>query len=132
MAIRAGHAAPVCTNLAWREAPNDEGKEFPVSHLNRSREMDVRPRPNRTAARRRWKILDANVVHMLALDGTVATLRKKAADDSFQLTIEARDRQATRKIAPGVARDPESPEFARIVAEMKAELLGPRVRRPAH
>jgi len=95
--------------------------------------MDVRPTrsPSRTASPR-WKILDANVVHMLALDGTVATIRKKLADDSFQLTIEARDRQATRKIAPGVARNPDSPEFARIVAEMKAELLGPRARRPAH
>jgi hypothetical protein len=95
--------------------------------------MDVRPnRPSSRTASARRKILDANVVHMLALDGTVATIRRKLADDSFQLTIEARDRQATRKIAPGVARDPESPEFARIVAEMKAELLSPRARRPAH
>ena len=95
--------------------------------------MDVRPhRSSRKTGGRRWKLLDANVVHVLARDGTVATVRKKLADSSFQVTIEARDRQATRKIAPGVARDPDSPEFARIVAEMKAELLAPRARRPAH
>ena len=96
--------------------------------------MDVRPhRPSsRTAGGRGVKIQDANVVHILALDGTVATIRRKLADDSFQLTVQARDRQATRKIAPDVARDPESPEFARIVAEMKAQLLGPSGRRPAH
>jgi hypothetical protein len=95
--------------------------------------MDVRPRTSsRKAGGRRWKFLDGNVVHILKRDGTVATIRKKLADDSFQLTIEARDRQATRKIAPGVARDPDSPEFAQIVAEMKAELLAPRARRPAH
>ena len=95
--------------------------------------MDVRPHrsSSRKTGGRRWKLLDANVVHVLARDGTVATIKKKLADNSFQVTIEARDRQATRKIGPGVARDPDSPEFARIVAEMKAELLAPRGRRPA-
>jgi hypothetical protein len=77
-------------------------------------------------------IQDANVLHILALDGTVATIRSTPADDSFQLTVQARDRQATRRIARKVARDPESPEFARIVAKMKADLLAPRGRRSAH
>jgi len=96
--------------------------------------MDVRPHrsSSRTAGGRGSKIQDGNVVHILALDGTVATIKRKLADGSFQLTVEARDREATRKIASAVARDPESPELARIVAEMKVELLGPRARRSAH
>jgi hypothetical protein len=96
--------------------------------------MDVRPHrfSSRIAGGRGSKIQDGNVVHILALDGTVATIKRTLADGSFQLTVEARDREATRKIASAVARDPESPELARIVAEMKAELLGPQGRRPAH
>jgi hypothetical protein len=75
------------------------------------------------------------VVHILALDGTVATIKRKRtklANDNFQLTVQAGDRQATRRIAAVVARDPESPEFARVVAEMKAGLLGPLPPQPAH
>jgi hypothetical protein len=88
--------------------------------------------PTRTADARRSAIRDANVVHILALDGTVATIRRILANDTFQLTVEARDREATREIESHVARNPESVEFGRIVAEMKAELLAPRARRPAH
>jgi len=96
--------------------------------------MDLRARrsSSRIAGGRGWTIQDANVLHILALDGTVATIRRKPADDSFQLTVQARDRQATRRIARDVARDPESPEFARIVAKMKADLLRPRAGRSAH
>ncbi len=99
--------------------------------------MDVRtPRSSsRTSTGRSSRVQDIDVVHILALDGTVATIKRKRtkrADDNFQLTVQARDRQATRRIAAAVARDPESPEFARVVAEMKAQLLVPRPRRQAH
>jgi len=99
--------------------------------------MDVRtPRSSsRTAGGRGLRVQDVDVVHILALDGTVATIKRKRtkrADDNFQLTVQARDRQATRRIAADVARDPESPEFARVVAKMKAQLLGPRPPPPAH
>jgi hypothetical protein len=97
--------------------------------------MDLRTPRSRTAGTRALKIRDVDVVHILALDGTVATIRRKRtkrSDDNFQLTVQGRDRQATRRIAAGVARDPESAEFARVVAEMKTRLLGPSPRRPAH
>ena len=98
--------------------------------------MDLRtPRSSsRPPGGRTLRIQDVDVVHILALDGTVATIKRKrtkSADDNFQLTVQARDRQATRRIAADVARAPESPEFARVVAEMKAQLLSPRPRRPA-
>ena len=75
----------------------------------------------------RWpnKQQDVYVVHILALDGTVATLRKRMSDATFQITVEADDRRATRAVPPDVARDLDSPELAQIIAEMKAELLAP-------
>ena len=99
--------------------------------------MDVRtPRSSsRTSGGRALRIQDVDVVHILALDGSVATIKRKRtkrANDNFQLTVQAGDRQATRRIAAVVARDPESAEFARVVAEMKAALLGPLPRQPAH
>jgi hypothetical protein len=96
--------------------------------------MDVPTPPpsKRSADGRRLTIRDADVVHILALDGTVATIRRRVADDTFQLTVEVRDREATRRVPSEIGQDLESPELHRIVAEMKAELLAPRTRRPAH
>jgi hypothetical protein len=96
--------------------------------------MDVRTdRPSTaTADGRAFIIRDGNVVHILALDGTVATIRRKLADGTFELTVEARDHKATRGVESHVAENPDSPEFGRIVAEMKAELLDPFARQPAH
>ncbi len=56
--------------------------------------MDVRtPRSSsRPAAGRGLRVHDVDVVHILALDGTVATIKRKRtkrADDNFQLTVQA-------------------------------------------
>lgn len=61
--------------------------------------------------------------YLLALDGTIATLKKTRADDAFELTVEMRDRQARRKLPAEVASNPRSAEFARALREVKAELL---------
>jgi hypothetical protein len=97
--------------------------------------MDAR---NQLSARRRAdergskNPQEGYVIHFLALDGTVATLKKKVSDDTCQLTVEAHDRQATRRVAAKLARDPDSPELAQIIAEIKAALAHPSAGRPAH
>jgi hypothetical protein len=76
--------------------------------------------------RRRAKALEGYTVHLLLLDGSIATVREKSADDTFELTVELRDRKAERKLPAEVARNPRSAAFARAVREVKAELLGRR------
>jgi hypothetical protein len=60
---------------------------------------------------------------LLALDGTIATVKKMQTDDAFELTVEVRDRQARRKLPAEVAANPRSAEFARALREAKTELL---------
>ena len=72
-----------------------------------------------------WKS-DGYTVHLLALDGTIATVRKRRVDGSFQLIVDVGDRRGERRIPAAVARNPRSAEFAKAVAEVKAELLGRR------
>lgn len=91
---------------------------------------------NGCAKGRRHRSTDMNATHsgtspldegytfyLLALDGTIATLKKTHADDAFELTVEMRDRQARRKLPAEVASNPRSAEFARALREVKAELL---------
>jgi hypothetical protein len=76
--------------------------------------------------------LDGYTVHLLSLDGTIATLKKARTGDALELTVEVRDRQARRKLPADVAENPRSAEFARAIREVKAELLRRRrVRRRA-
>jgi hypothetical protein len=86
--------------------------------------MDVTTRsrsksPDRGNARK----LDGYTIHLLKLDGTVATVGNKRRDGTVKLTVEVRDRTGERRIPVKLARNPRSPEFARAVGEMKAELL---------
>ena len=74
---------------------------------------------NRGTARK----LDGYTVHLLALDGTIATVRKKRSDGSFQLIVDMGDRRGERRISAEVARNPRSAAFARAVDEIKTELL---------
>jgi hypothetical protein len=62
-------------------------------------------------------------VHLLSLDGTIATLKKMHTDEAFELTVEVRDRKARRKLSADVGENPRSAEFARALREVKAELL---------
>jgi hypothetical protein len=89
--------------------------------------MDVNTRStSRSAGRGRARELEGYTVHFLSLDGTIATVRTKPSDDedTFQLTVEIRDRKSERKLPADAARNPRSPEFVTAVREMKAELLG--------
>ena len=70
------------------------------------------------------KKLGGDTVHLLNLDGTIATIRKRGSDGTFQLTVEVGGRSSERKIPEELAENMRSPEFARAVGEMKAELLG--------
>ena len=72
------------------------------------------------------KKADAYTVHLLTLDGTIATVRKKRSDGTFQLVVDMGDRRGERHIPAEVARNPRSAEFAQAVDEIKAELLGRR------
>jgi len=74
---------------------------------------------NRGAARK----LDGYTVHLLALDGTIATVRRRRSDGSFQLIVDIGDRRGERGISAEVARNPHSAAFARAVDEVKTELL---------
>ena len=86
--------------------------------------MDVNTHSRSTTAdRRRATKLDGYTIHVLKLDGTVATVGKKRRDGTAKLTVEVRDRTGERRIPVKLARNPRSPEFARAVGEMKAELL---------
>jgi hypothetical protein len=75
------------------------------------------------ASQGRAKELDGYTVHVLSLDGTITTVRKRVADDTFEVTVEIRDGKAQRKLPAEVAQDIRSAEFARVVREVKAELL---------
>ena len=66
--------------------------------------------------------LDGYPIHLLKLDGTVATVGKKRRDGTDKLTVEVRDRKGERKIPVKLARNPRSAEFARAVGEIQAEL----------
>ena len=77
---------------------------------------------NRGMARK----LDGYTVHLLALDGTIATVRRKRSDGSFQLIVDIGDRRGERRISAAVARNLRSAAFARAVGKVKAELLGGR------
>jgi hypothetical protein len=77
---------------------------------------------NRGMARK----LDGYTVHLLALDGTIATVRRKRSDGTFQLIVDIGDRRGERRISAAVARNPRSAAFARAVGKVKAELLGGR------
>jgi hypothetical protein len=84
----------------------------------------------RSVGRAKAKDLEGYTVYLLSLDGTIATIKKKLADNTFRLTVEVRDRKTERKVPAEVARNPGSVEFTRAVCEMKAELLGSRKGRP--
>jgi hypothetical protein len=73
---------------------------------------------NRNPARK----ADGYAVHLLTLDGTMATVRRKRSDGTFQLVVEVGDRRSERDIPAEIAGNPRSAEFARAVGEMKAEL----------
>jgi hypothetical protein len=77
------------------------------------------------------KALEGYTVHLLSLDGTITTVRQKAADDDakFEVTVEIRDGKAERELPAEVARNVRSPEFTRVVREVKAELLDRQHRR---
>jgi len=85
--------------------------------------MDVNTHSRNTSADRGRARLDGYTIHLLKLDGTVATVGKKRRDGTAKLTVEVRDRTGERKIPVKLARNPRSAEFARAVGEMKAELL---------
>ena len=94
--------------------------------------MDVNTRSrDRSVGRAKTKDLEGYTVYLLSLDGTIATITKKLADDTFRLTVEVRDRKSERKLPAEVAQNPGSAEFTRALREMKAELLDNRKgRRP--
>jgi len=85
--------------------------------------MDVNTHSRNTTDHRRAGKSDNYTIHLLKLDGTDATVGKKRRDGSVKLTVEVRDRKGERRIPVKLARNPRSPEFARAVGEMKAELL---------
>src|SRR5262245_43611455 len=85
-------------------------------------DVDTHSRSTTTDRRRATK-LDGYTIHLLKLDGTVATIEKKRRDGTAKLTVEVRDRTGERRIPVRLARNPRSPEFARAIGEMKAELL---------
>jgi predicted sulfurtransferase len=75
-----------------------------------------------TADRGRANKLDGYTIHLLRSDGIVATVAQKRRGTA-KLTVEVRDRKGERSIPVKLARNPRSPEFARAVGKMKAELL---------
>jgi hypothetical protein len=86
--------------------------------------MDGNTRPvGLNNARGGTKALEGYTFYLLALDGTIATLKKARTDDAFELTVEVRDRRARRTLPAEVAANPRSAEFARALREVKAELL---------
>jgi len=85
--------------------------------------MDVNAHPRNTTADRGASQLEGYTIHLLKLDGTVATVGKSRRDGTAKLTVEVRDRKGERSIPVKLARNPRSSKFARAVGEMKAELL---------
>ena len=81
----------------------------------------------------RAKALEGYTIHLLALDGTITTVRKEAADDTLELTVEDLEQKAERKLPAEMAQNSKSAEFTRVVREVKAELLKRRKgrRRPS-
>jgi hypothetical protein len=75
------------------------------------------------ATRKGTRPLEGYTFYLLALDGTIATLKKRHTDDAFELTVEVCDRKARRKVPADVAANPRSAEFAQAVREVKAQLL---------
>ena len=85
--------------------------------------MDVNAHPRNTTADRGASKLEGYTIHLLKLDGTVATVGKSRRDGTAKLTVEVRDRKGERSIPVKLAPNPRSSKFARAVGEMKAELL---------
>jgi hypothetical protein len=85
--------------------------------------MDVNAHPRSTTADRGASKLEGYTIHLLKLDGTVATVGKSRRDGTAKLTVEVRDRKGERSIPVKLARNPRSSKFARAVGEMKDELL---------
>ena len=85
--------------------------------------MDVNPHSRNTTDRSGAGKLDGYTIHLLKLDGTVASVKTKPRAGTVKLTVEVRDRRGERRIPVKLARNPRSLEFARAVGEMKAELL---------
>jgi hypothetical protein len=85
--------------------------------------MDVDTHSTYRAGNRSARKLEGDTVHLLNLDGTLATIRKKCSDGTFRLSVEVGARRSERKISAEIAGDPRSAEFARAVGEMKAELF---------
>ena len=81
------------------------------------------PRQNANADPGSAGKLDGYTIHLLKLDGTVATVGNSRRDGTAKLTVEVRDRKGERRIPVKLARNPRSSRFARAVGEMKAELL---------
>ena len=86
--------------------------------------MDVNTHSrNTTADAGSARKLEGYTIHLLRLDGTVATVGKSRRDGTAKLTVEVRDRRGERRIPVKLARNPRSSKVARTVGEMKAELL---------
>ena len=85
--------------------------------------MDVNTHSRSTTAHRGAAKLDGYTIHLLKLDGTVATVGKSRRDGTAKLTVEVRDRRGERRIPVKLARNPRSVKFAQAVGELKAELL---------
>jgi len=85
--------------------------------------MDANTYPRNRLGKRKALRLGGYTVHLLSLDGTIATVREKRTDGTFQLIVEVRDRRSVRGIPADLAADPGSAEFTRVVDEMKTELL---------
>jgi hypothetical protein len=86
--------------------------------------MDVNTHSrNPTADRGGAGRLDGYTIHLLKPDGTIASVGNRRRGGTVKLTVEVHDRKGERRIPVKLARNPRSPELARAVGEMKAELL---------
>ena len=95
-----------------------------MKNLESGGDMDVNSHSrNTTAEPGSAGKLDGYTIHLLKLDGTVATVGKGRRDGTVKLTVEVRDRRGERRIPVKLARNPRSSKFARTIGEMKAELL---------
>jgi hypothetical protein len=87
--------------------------------------MDVDTHSRGTAAsRRKTSKLDGYTIHLLKLDGTVTTVKKRR-DGLTKLTVEVHDRKGERRIPVRLARHPRSPELARAIGENTESLEPP-------
>lgn len=93
--------------------------------------MDGNTRSSDLLSQGKTKALEGYTVHLLSLDGTITTVRKKVADDdaTVELTVEVRGGKAEREVPAELAQNIRSPEFTRVVREVKAELLDRHRRR---